>query len=73
MSRRANKFFIDNWFSKTIIRKNKDKIKLLANTISDELLKEIIILNIILLVKTRKTIARESGATNYGNHYSVDK
>ena len=68
MLERANKFFIDNWFGKTIIKKNKDKVRPL---ISDRFLREIVALNIISLAKTREVMARKSGATNYGNHHST--
>ena len=71
MSRRANKFFADDWFSKTIIKKNKDKVKPSANVILDEVLRETVVLNIISLAKTREVMARESGATNHDNHYSA--
>lgn len=56
-SERANNFFADDWFSKTIIKKNKDKVKLSANTILDEFLREIVTLNIISLVKIREIMA----------------
>lgn len=52
MSGRANKFFADDQFDKTIIQKNKDKIRPLANTTSNKFLKEIITFNIISFAKT---------------------
>lgn len=68
---RLNKFFVYDWFSKTIIKENKDKVGLLANTILDKFLREIVILNIISLTKTRKVISRKNNTTNYNNHYSA--
>ena len=68
---KANKFFTDNWFSETIIKENKNKVKLLVNATLDEFLKKTVALNIISLAKTREVIARESDTTNYGNHHSV--
>ena len=68
---KANKFFADDLFGKTIIKENKDKVRPLANTISDKFLKETVVLNIISLAKTREVMARKSGATNHGNHYSA--
>lgn len=42
-----------------IIKKNKNIIKLLANTILSEFLREIVIFNIILLVKNKEIIAKK--------------
>ena len=70
-SRKVNKFFVDNWFNKTIIKKSKDQVRLLANVISDKFLRETVILNIISLTKTKKVMVRESGATNYGHYHLV--
>lgn len=67
-SEKTNKFFINDWFGETIIKENKGKVRPLANATSDRFLKETVILNIILLAKTREVMARKSGATNYGNH-----
>lgn len=68
---RPIKFSIDNWFDKTIIKKNKDKVRPSANAILHEFLKEIVALNIISLTKTRKVMNRENGAVNHGNYYSA--
>lgn len=68
-SRKLNKFFVDNWFNKIIIKENKDKVKPSANATLDKILKESVTLNIISLTKTKEVIARHSGATNYGNHH----
>lgn len=68
-SRKPNKFFVDNWFNKIIIKENKDKVKPSANATLDKILKESVTLNIISLTKTKEVIARHSGATNYGNHH----
>lgn len=70
-SGRANKFFADDRFGETIIKENKDKVKSSANAISDEFLKETVVLNIISLAKTREVMARKSGATNHGNYHST--
>ena len=70
-SGKANKFFANDWFGEIIIKKNKDKVKPSANAISDEFLREIIVLNIISLAKTREVMARKSSVTNHGNHYSA--
>ena len=70
-SRRANKFFADDWFGETIIKENKDKVKPSVNATSDEFLRKTVALNIISLAKTREVMARESGATNHGNHHSA--
>lgn len=56
---RANKFFADNQFDETIIKGNKNKIKLLANPSLDKILREIITLNIILFAKTKETMAKK--------------
>lgn len=71
MSRKINKFFVNYWFSKTIINKNKDKIKPLVNAISNKFLREIFVLNIISLTKTRQVIIKKCGTTNYSNYYLV--
>lgn len=68
---KANKFFADNQFNETIIKGNKDKVRLSANTTSDKFLRETIALNIIPLAKTREVMAKESGITNHGNHHSA--
>ncbi len=70
-SGRANKFFVDDRFSETIIKENKDKVRPSANATSDKFLKETVMLNIISLAKTREVMARKSGATNHSNHHSV--
>lgn len=70
-SRRANKFFADNWFGETIIKENKNKVRPSINAISDKFLQETVALNIISLAKTSEVMARESGATNHGNHNSM--
>lgn len=59
MLKKTNKFFINNQFDQTIIKKNKDKIRLSANTILDKFLKEIIALNIISLAKTKEVMVRK--------------
>lgn len=68
---RQNKFFANNWFGKTIIKKNKNKVRPSANTTLDEFLKETVALNIISFAKTRKVIAKKSGAIEHSNHHSV--
>lgn len=68
---RPNKFFADDWFDETIIKKNKDKVRPSENTTSDKFLREIVALNILSLAKTREIMIRESGAINHGNHHSV--
>lgn len=70
-SGRANKFFADDWFGETIIKEYKDKIRLSANTILDEFLKETVALNIISLAKIREVMARKTSVTNHGNHHSA--
>ena len=69
MSGRANKFFADDWFSKTIIKENKDKFRPSANAILDKFLRETIALNIISLTKTKEVMARKSSTTNHDNHH----
>ena len=71
MSGKANKFFADDWFGETIIKKNKDKVRPLTNAILDKFLKETVMLNIISFAKTREIMARESGVTNHGNYHLV--
>lgn len=71
MSKKANKFFVDNRFSEIIINKNKNKVKLLANVTLAKFLKKIVMLNIISLAKSREVIVKESGVNNYDNHYLV--
>lgn len=66
---KANKFFLGNRFGKTIIKENKYKVRSSANAISDEFLKEIVVLNIISFAKTKEVMTRENSATNYGNRY----
>lgn len=73
MSGKINKLFTNSWFGKTIIKKNKDKVKLLANTISNKFLREIVILNIISFAKNKKVMAKESGATNHYYYHSIIK
>lgn len=68
---KSNNFFADNWFGKIIIKENKEKVKPIANIILNKFLKGIVVLNIILLAKTREVIVKDSGITNYGNHHSV--
>lgn len=68
---RQNKFFADNRFAETIIKKNKDKVRSSANAILDKFLREIVMLNIISFAKTREIMARKSGVTNHDNHYSA--
>ena len=68
---RVNKFFVNNRFSETIIKKNKNKVKPLANAILDKFLREMVALNIISLAKTRDVMTKKSGAINYGNHHLV--
>lgn len=68
---RSNKFFINNWFCKTIIKKNKDKVKLSANATLNKFLKETIALNIISLAKIREIIVRENDFIHNGNHHST--
>lgn len=69
--RKANKFFVDDQFNETIIKENKNIVKLLANTILDEFLREIVVLNIISLTKTKEVMVKKSDATNYGNYHSA--
>ena len=59
----------NNRFGETIIKKNKDKVRLLANATSGEFLRETIVLNSISFAKTREVMARKSGATNHNNHH----
>lgn len=68
-SGRLDKFLVDDLLGKSIIKKNKDRIRPLANATSDEFLGETIALNIISLAKTREIMARESDVTNHGNPY----
>lgn len=68
---RTNKFFIDNQFFETIIKENKNKVKLSVNATLDKFSKEILTLNIILFAKTRKVMAKKGDATNYNNHHLV--
>lgn len=58
--RRINKFFINDKFGKTIIKKNNDKIRLSANTILNKFLRKIVILNIISLAKIREVITKKN-------------
>lgn len=67
----TNNFFADDQFGETIIKENKDKVRPLANTISDKFWKETVTLNIISIAKTKEVIVRESGATNHDNHHSA--
>lgn len=62
-------FFANNWFGKTIIKENKNKVKPLINVILNKFLKKIVMLNIILFTKTRKVIAKKSDTINQDNHY----
>lgn len=68
ISGKANKFFANNWFGKTIIKKNKNEVRLLAIAILDKYLRETITLNILLFTKTRGVMAKENPITNYDNH-----
>lgn len=71
MPGKANKFFADNWFGKTFIKENKNKVKPSANAILDQFLKETVVLNIISFAKIREVMTRENGTTNYRNHHLV--
>lgn len=42
-----------------LLKKNKDKVKLSTNTISDKFSKKIVTLNIISLAETREVIAKK--------------
>lgn len=68
-SERVNKYFTKDWFREIIIKKNKDKVRLSANSILDKFLRETVALNIISLAKSRKTMIKKSGTTNYGNYH----
>lgn len=68
---KANSFFRNNWFQKTIIKKNKNKVKLLINTIADKFLIEIVIINIILFAKIGEAMTKKIDTTNYNNHHSI--
>ena len=70
-SERATKFFINDQFSETIIKENKDKVKPSVNATSNEFLRETIALNIISLAKIKEIIAKKSGTTNHDNHHSM--
>lgn len=53
-------FFVDDWFDKIIIKKNKDKVRLLANILLNEFLKETVALNIMIsLVKIREVMTKK--------------
>lgn len=64
---RLKKFFINDQFGETIIKKNKDKVKPSTNAISYKFLEKTIALNIILFAKIRKVMAIKIGAINYCN------
>lgn len=70
-SKISKKNFVTNLFGKTIIKKNKDIIKLLANAILDKFLRKMVALNMISLIKTRDVIVKKYSTTNYGNYYLV--
>lgn len=70
-SKRSDKYCANNCFEKTIIKKNKDKVRLFANAKSHEFLKKMMGANIIFLVAIKEVLDRESSATRYGNHHSI--
>lgn len=69
MSGKTNKFFANNWFGETIIKKNRDKVRPSANITLDKFLRKTVISNIISLTKTKDIKPKKSSATNYGNHH----
>lgn len=71
ISKRANQFFVDDQFNKTIIKKYKDKVRLSVNIILNKFLKKTIVLNMISFTKTREIIVRKNSATNYDYYYSA--
>lgn len=68
---KLNKFFINNQFNKTIIKKNKNKVKLSANATLEKFLRETNMLNIVSLAKTKKVIDKKSGVINHSNYHSI--
>lgn len=58
----------DNWFDKTIIKKNKNIIRLLANIIFNKFLKKTIVLNIILFAETKEIKIKKRDFTSHGNN-----
>lgn len=70
-SGKTNQFFANDQFGKTIIKENKDKIRPLLNTTSNEFLREIVALNIISLIKIRKVIVRKSCSIHQDNYHLV--
>ncbi len=68
---REGKFYADNRFRETIIKLNKEKVRPSANAKSDVFLRETIALNVMSLWKSKKMLARATGATRHGNRHSV--
>lgn len=52
-------------------KKNKNKIKSLANTTLDKFLKITVTLNIISIAKTKETIVKKNDTTSYNNYYLI--
>ncbi len=65
------KFYTNDQFGETIIKLNKEKVRLSATAKSDVFLHEIIALNIMSLWKRREVIAQSTGVTRHGNRHSV--
>lgn len=68
---KPNNVFINNWFGKIIIKKNKNKVKLSTNCILNKFLIEIIVFNIISFAKTREVINKKYSTTQYSNYHLV--
>lgn len=69
MMGKTNKFFTNNQFDETIIKENKNKVRPSTNVILDKFFRKTVVLNIILLTKTRKVMAKKSDTINHDNHY----
>ena len=60
----------NNWFSEKIILLNKNKICLSVNAISNEFLREIVVINVMFLWKCQEAVSRATKAISHGNFHS---
>lgn len=70
-SGRPGKFYPDDCFGETIIKLNKEKIRPSSNAKTNHFLREVVAPNVLTLWKTKKVMAKATGATNHGNRHAV--
>lgn len=71
ISGQPGKFYPDNCFGETIIKLNKEKVRLSTNAKSDVFLRDTVALNVMSLWKSKEVFAQATGATFHGNRHFV--